>query len=176
MGERPDVLRGYTIKINTGYGHLYCTINETDDGKPCELFAVVGKSGQSTHAKAEALGRLISLLFKNNVPILNIHKQLDGIVGANPTITKSYGSVRSLPDAIAKCIAKYMKIKNIELPEIEEKVTENKSVPEVLPVSDGDTKLGNGFEGKRCPECGSHNLKHEGGCVGCLDCNWEKCG
>lgn len=28
---------------------------------------------------------------------------------------------------------------------------------------------------KKCPECGSSNLKHETGCVTCLDCNWSKC-
>ena len=28
---------------------------------------------------------------------------------------------------------------------------------------------------KVCPSCGSDNLKHENGCVTCLDCNWSKC-
>jgi len=28
---------------------------------------------------------------------------------------------------------------------------------------------------KVCPSCGSNNLKHETGCVTCLDCNWSKC-
>ncbi|MCK7482933.1 MAG: mechanosensitive ion channel [Candidatus Moduliflexus flocculans] len=56
---RPDSLPSVTDKIKTGFGNLYVTISFHNQ-KPFEVFASIGKSGYSTMADAEALGRLIS--------------------------------------------------------------------------------------------------------------------
>ncbi|PSP77510.1 ribonucleoside-diphosphate reductase, partial [Halobacteriales archaeon QS_4_69_225] len=46
---RPDVLRGVTQRIDTGYGKLYVNINEDPEtGRPFELFANIGNSGGFT--------------------------------------------------------------------------------------------------------------------------------
>ncbi|HSM89002.1 MAG TPA: vitamin B12-dependent ribonucleotide reductase, partial [Desulfobacterales bacterium] len=58
--DRPETLFGFTTKTKTGYGHLYVTVTEFE-GRPFEVFATIGKSGRSTTAKTEAIGRLVSL-------------------------------------------------------------------------------------------------------------------
>jgi ribonucleoside-diphosphate reductase alpha chain len=102
--ERPARLIGYTEKIKTGFGNLYITVNEKD-GKPVELFATVGKSGKSIMAKTEAIGRLVTLCLQNGVEMITIIDQLKDIEGENP-VADGDGVVKSIPDAIAKVLAK----------------------------------------------------------------------
>lgn len=105
--ERPRILKGQTIRVKTGLGKLYITINELD-GKPFEIFAVAGKSGKSVQAKTEAIGRLISLCFRNGVDVKNIVKQLEGITGDAPAqdgdLETQDKLILSIPDAIAKIL------------------------------------------------------------------------
>ena len=102
--NRPETLEGYTTKVKTGLGTLYITINE-NDGKPVELFATIGKSGQSTTAKTEAIGRMITLLLMSGVNVREIVKQLLGIGGENPIPDKKV-LILSIPDAIGKVLKK----------------------------------------------------------------------
>ncbi|MBW2539171.1 MAG: vitamin B12-dependent ribonucleotide reductase, partial [Deltaproteobacteria bacterium] len=76
--ERPETLEGFTTKIVTGLGRLYVTVTECE-GNPFEVFATIGKSGKSTTAKTEAIGRLISLALRSGVKVGNIVEQLKGI-------------------------------------------------------------------------------------------------
>jgi ribonucleoside-diphosphate reductase alpha chain len=106
--ERPERLNGFTIKMKTGLGNIYITVNE-QEGRPVEIFAIVGKSGQSLMAKTEAIGRLISLNLQNGVPVAEIIKQLKGIAGGSPLADKG-GLILSIPDAIAKILeSEYVK-------------------------------------------------------------------
>ncbi|MGC9132854.1 MAG: adenosylcobalamin-dependent ribonucleoside-diphosphate reductase [Nanopusillaceae archaeon] len=41
--------------------------------------------------------------------------------------------------------------------------------PKITPESINNNNI------ERCPVCGSTRLKHEGGCVTCLDCGWSEC-
>ncbi len=100
--ERPEILEGFTAKIATGYGNLYVTVTELQ-GQPFEVFAVIGKSGRSTTAKTEALGRLVSLLLRSGIKVSAIVKQLKGIAGENPVHHKG-DLVLSIPDAISKVL------------------------------------------------------------------------
>ncbi|MCK4978962.1 MAG: ribonucleotide-diphosphate reductase subunit alpha, partial [Candidatus Delongbacteria bacterium] len=50
---RPDVMEGKTYKVNTGEGTMYVTVN-TDEGKPFEVFASIGKAGGNAAAMSEA--------------------------------------------------------------------------------------------------------------------------
>ena len=102
--KRPETLNGFTTKIRTGYGHLYVTVSEYEN-QPFEVFATIGKSGRSTTAKTEAIGRLVSLALRSGVTVDRIIKQLKGIGGENP-VFQDGGLVLSIPDAIARVLEK----------------------------------------------------------------------
>jgi ribonucleoside-diphosphate reductase alpha chain len=150
--ERPDTLTGITEKIKTGYGNLYVTINAKND-RPFEVFATIGKSGRSTAAKAEAVGRLVSLALRSGVKVGDIVKQLSGIGGEYP-VFQSGGLVLSIPDAIARILEKrYLKNTNGTATG-----THNKSLM-----------------GEKCPEC-DQTISFEEGCMTCHFCGFTKCG
>ena len=146
--ERPDVVTGFTQKVNTGLGTLYLTINELD-GRPFELFATIGKSGRSITAKAEAIGRLVSLAMRSGVNVEEIVKQLKGIGGEHPVFQKK-GLLLSIPDAIAWVLGnRYLKNKN-----------------DAQEVS---------LSKKLCLDCGASLIFQEG-CYICRECGYTKCG
>ncbi len=102
---RPDSLPSITDKIKTGFGSLYVTLTFHNQ-KPFEVFASIGKSGYSTMADAEALGRLISLALRSGVEADEVIRQLKGIGGSEPIFTEN-GIIQSIPDAIAKILEKH---------------------------------------------------------------------
>ena len=76
--DRPETVEGFTTKIKTGLGNLYVNITEYE-GRPFEVFAIIGKSGNSTTAKTEAIGRLVSLALRSGIRVEDIVEQLKGI-------------------------------------------------------------------------------------------------
>ncbi|MFC1858366.1 vitamin B12-dependent ribonucleotide reductase [Thermodesulfobacteriota bacterium] len=149
--ERPETLEGFTTKIVTGMGRLYVTVTE-HEGQPFEVFATIGKSGKSTTAKTEAIGRLVSLALRAGVKIHEIVDQLKGISGEHPVFQEG-GLVLSIPDAIGRVLEKrYLK--------------------------DGYRRKrghGNNLLGGTCPECGQ-TISFEEGCMTCHFCGFTKCG
>ncbi len=149
--ERPETLYGFTTKMVTGYGNLYVTVTEYE-GRPFEVFATIGKSGRSTTAKTEAIGRLVSLALRSGVSVEEIVDQLKGIGGEHPVFQKD-GLVLSIPDAIARVLEKrYLRAKN-----------ENKKA-----------KVEKSLLGETCPECGE-TVSFEEGCMTCHFCGFTKC-
>jgi ribonucleoside-diphosphate reductase alpha chain len=149
--ERPEILDGFTSKIKTGYGQLYVTVTELE-GQPFEVFATIGKSGKSTTAKTEALGRLISLALRSGVEVEKIVEQLKGICGEHPVFHDG-GLVMSIPDAISRVLEKrYMS-----------------NGARVL------KKTHNSLGGESCPDCGK-KVTFEEGCMTCHFCGFTKCG
>jgi len=146
---RPDIVFGFTQKVKTGLGELYLTVNEVD-GKPFEVFATIGKSGRSVTAKAEAIGRLVSLALRSGVDVADIVGQLKGIGGENPVFQKK-GLLLSIPDAVAR-------------------VLENRYLQGTY-VNDHTGQLGH----PQCPDCGAE-LVFEEGCHVCKNCGYTKCG
>jgi ribonucleoside-diphosphate reductase alpha chain len=147
--KRPDVIYGFTQKISTGLGELFLTVNEMD-GKPFEVFATIGKSGGSITAKAEAIGRLVSLALRSGVEVREIVQQLKGIGGENPKFMKKH-LVKSIPDAIAHVFeSRYMQGDKVD-----------------HPVGSLNKEL--------CPDCGQA-LVFEEGCHICKSCAYTKCG
>lgn len=146
--ERPETLEGFTTRIRTGMGQLYITVTEFE-GKPFEVFATIGKSGKSTTAKTEAIGRLISLALRSGVDVHEVIEQIKGIGGEHAVFQKG-GAVLSIPDAIGRVLEKRY-------------------------GSNGKSGSGNSLTGDRCPECGS-SITHEEGCVTCHGCGYTKCG
>ena len=109
---RPYMVAGVTYQTETPVGKTFITINHDDNNEPFEVFITVGKSGSDVAAMADALGRMLSLLLRLNgqlgyrEKIKHIIAQLIGIGGAK---TVGFGDkrVRSLPDAVAKVLAKH---------------------------------------------------------------------
>lgn len=149
--QRPEIVNGFTQKVKTGLGVLYLTVNEIE-GQPFEVFTTIGKSGRSITAKAEAIGRLVSLCFRSGVPVRDVVQQLKGIGGEHPVFQKK-GILLSIPDAIAW-------------------VLENRYLKDEAPVlATKDQDLQN----PACPECGSEMTFQEG-CHICQNCGYSRCG
>lgn len=150
--ERPDTLEGFTTKMSTGMGNLYVTVTEYE-GRPFEVFATIGKSGRSTTAKTEAIGRLVSLALRSGVKVEKIVEQLKGIGGEHPVFQKD-GLVLSIPDAIARILERRY---------LQDAPRERSS------------KYHNSLAGETCPECGQ-TISFEEGCMTCHFCGFTKCG
>ena len=148
--ERPDLIYGFTQKVATGLGIMYVTVNEVD-GDPFEVFVTIGKSGHSVTAKAEAIGRLVSLALRSGIEVKEIVGQLKGIGGEHPVFQKK-GLLLSIPDAIAW-------------------VLENR----YLKGKDAPAFHVNGLGRQLCPDCGSALVFQEG-CHICPNCAFSKCG
>ena len=141
---RPTSLPSITDKIKTGFGNLYVTISFHNQ-KPFEVFASIGKSGYSTMADAEALGRLISMALRSGVEAEEVIQQLKGIGGSEPIFTEG-GLIQSIPDAIAKVLEKHF----------------------------GEVKSNaKDFYTVRCKICGA--LLPDEKCPVCINCGWSKC-
>jgi ribonucleoside-diphosphate reductase alpha chain len=150
--NRPETLYGFTTKMTTGMGNLYVTVTEYE-GEPFEIFATIGKSGRSTTAKTEAIGRLVSLALRSGVKVEKIVEQLKGIGGEHPVFQKD-GLVLSIPDAISRVLEnRYLKDKDFK--------KGRKHVKSLL--------------GETCPECGQ-TISFEEGCMTCHFCGFTKCG
>jgi ribonucleoside-diphosphate reductase alpha chain len=149
---RPETLEGFTTKMVTGLGNLYVTVTEYA-GEPFEIFATIGKSGSSTTAKTEAIGRLVSLALRSGIKVERIVEQLKGIGGEHPVFQKD-GLVLSIPDAISRVLEnRYLKNKDYK--------KRHKQQKSLL--------------GETCPECGQ-TISFEEGCMTCHFCGFTKCG
>ncbi|UCH94004.1 MAG: adenosylcobalamin-dependent ribonucleoside-diphosphate reductase [Candidatus Aminicenantes bacterium] len=142
--DRPDLLPSTTYKVTTGHGRLYITVTHLN-GKPFEVFCSIGKSGYSTMADAEAIGRLTSLSLRSGIPAEEIVTQLKGIGGSEPTFHNG-ALIQSIPDAIAH----------------------------VLEKETGRVKVNNqDLDSVTCPMCGT--IMPDEKCPVCSECGWTKC-
>jgi len=149
--DRPETLEGFTTKMKTGLGQLYVTVTEYNN-HPFEVFATIGKSGRSTTAKTEAIGRLVSLAFRAGVKVDKVVDQLTGIGGEHPVFQEG-GLVLSIPDAIGRVLQKrYLDGKGTK-----------------------KSNAGGSLMGEVCPECGQ-TISFEEGCMTCHFCGFTKCG
>ena len=109
---RPVMMEGVTYQADTPVGKTYITINHDFLKEPFEVFITIGKSGSDVAAMADALGRMISLNLRLNgsLPprerIRQVVAQLTGIGGAR-SVGFGENRVRSLPDAVAKVLARH---------------------------------------------------------------------
>lgn len=142
--DRPDILPSSTYKISTGLGRLYITITYMDR-EPFEVFCSIGKSGYSSMADAEAIGRLTSLALRSGISTEDIVSQLKGIGGAEPTFHNG-ALIQSIPDAIAQVLEKHSD-----------------------PVQTG----GQDINSVTCPMCGASIPDEK--CPVCPVCGWTKC-
>jgi len=102
--QRDVQLNGQTRKIETGVGTAFVTINDDEDG-PFEVFVNISRAGSDVQADAEAIGRLLSLIFRMPDGMTGLERaeevihQLKDIGGSRPT-----EDVRSVPDGVAKAL------------------------------------------------------------------------
>jgi ribonucleoside-diphosphate reductase alpha chain len=153
--DRPEVLEGQTWKVPTGHGNMYVSL------RLIELFANVGKSGASTNAQIEALGRVISTALQHGVPAPDIAKQLRGINSDKPVYHKGR-LIRSAPDAIA-WVLDQVSDKTPSSTDLQHSFQESVE-PIFLP------EVSN-----RCPDCDSEPMVMEEGCMKCYSCGYSAC-
>ena len=104
---RPDSLSGVTQRVETGYGKLYVTINEDENGRPFELFANIGHSGGYTNSFTEALAKVISTALRSGVDPEEIVDELQGT--RSPKVAWDKGEqIQSIPDAIGTALRRYL--------------------------------------------------------------------
>ena len=198
---RPDVTSGSTYKVKTGYGTLFVTVNNDEEGKPFEVFATIGKTGGFFAAKSEAICRLISLGLRSSIPAETIIDQIKGIRGPMPSWGK-YGQILSIPDAIAHVMLEHiqkpqaklnlefndgklgaeMRPESLQGASVEPlaaaeiagiKIPERDYVVAEAPAKRASiADIGHAPE---CPECGGI-LAFKESCMLCPVCGYSKCG
>ncbi len=110
--SRPLVLHGATYKAESPIGNVYVTINHDEKDHAFEVFVNGGKAGSDVMAMADALGRMISFVLRIHSPVparermREVVSELTGIGGAR-SVGFGENRVRSLPDAVAKVLAKH---------------------------------------------------------------------
>ena len=158
--RRPKVTRGQTVRMKTGCGTLYVTINEDEYGI-CEVFTTIGKAGGCAAAFSEANARLISLALRSGVEVGQIVKQLRGIRCPHP-MWQDGKQVLSCPDAIAQVLEEYVHngLSTAPTPGRAQAAAASSS-----PLRDRTDP---------CPECGGAMVQ-ESGCATCVDCGFSRC-
>jgi ribonucleoside-diphosphate reductase alpha chain len=148
--KRPDVTVGKNYKMVTGCGGLFINICESEAGVPVELFATIGKGGNCPKANMEALGRMVSLSFRNRIPPEKIIRQLLSI-GCHRAAGMGPKKILSCSDAIAKALKKYMEGKGTPVKNMVEKTNHS-----------------------MCQDCGAP-IEYSEGCAKCPQCGWSQC-
>ena len=97
-------------KTKVGCGNIKTSIEE-ENGKPIDCGVMLSKSGTCGASQVEAISRLIAILFKANVDISQIVKQLKGIRCNSPYIIGEEENL-SCADAIGKAIERWQDDKN----------------------------------------------------------------
>lgn len=169
---RAEVTVGRTMRIVTGCGNLYVTVNEDEFGM-CEVFTQVGKSGGCAASQSEGIGRLISLSLRAGVKTEAIIKHLRGIRCSSPAWQKG-GKVLSCPDAIAIAMEKYLGIRAAAEQDADDAA--GLATAEIVSVGGPPAKAEAGvYQMGACPECGGV-IEQESGCMVCRACGFSKCG
>jgi ribonucleoside-diphosphate reductase alpha chain len=202
--SRPEMLTGRTYRIRTGYGNLYITVNDDENGKPFEVFGTLGKAGGFFAGQAEAITRLVSLSLRSGLEVHEVIEQLKGIRG--PQVSWSEGGmILSLPDAIGQILERHIAQNQAQLnlafsqdsgdtavgdieAQAEEELTKT-AISNESPTAiqeEMNAVMGKAESAKKersiadygdapvCPSCSSM-LELGEGCLLCRGCGWSKC-
>lgn len=154
------------MSMKTPSGTAHITMNHDEKGQPFEVFIEIGKAGSDLKAMSEAIGRLISLIFRlEPIPpyerAQKVIEQLSGIGGAR-SVGLGKNKVLSLPDAVSKALAEHYKHKLV-----------NDAARSQNNLSVRFADLRNGAD--ICPVCGQSSYVREEGCTHCLSCGFSEC-
>ncbi len=181
---RPRQLMGKTYRVPTPAGTTYITINENGEGsgQPFEVFMHTAKAGSDIAAVAEAMGRLLSYIFRMVGPVSprdrvkEAIRQLGGIGGRHP-LGFGPNRVSSLPDAIAQVLQEYLEDTSDEADELEEEEPPSRHSSQQMPLIPDEPQSAEKARviGDLCPECGNASLVREEGCMHCYSCGYSEC-
>jgi ribonucleoside-diphosphate reductase alpha chain len=133
-----------SYSVQTALGKMYLFIREVDK-KPFDIFVVIGRSGSDVTPFTEAIGRLLSIALRSNVPVEVLGENLVGLGGRT-----SYGfgekRILSVPDAIGKFLLKEY-CNDVEARRLVE----------------------------ICPDCKNSSLEYSEGCLKCPLCGFSEC-
>jgi len=174
-------LPSHSFPVMTPLGKLRLFVTELD-GKPFEVFAIIGRAGSDVTAFTEAIGRLISLALRCGVPVKLIAEQLRGIGGSR---SAGFGPARvlSVPDAIGKVLFEHY-VRNgrgngtgdSHDGTVHGDMARMGKATSVLDVSlHLDARPGILETAELCPECQNAALFNEEGCRKCHDCGYSEC-
>ena len=133
-----------SYSVNTPSGRLSLFVREVEK-KPFDVFLILGRAGSDITAFTEAIGRLISIALRCNIPMSLLADNLEGL-GGRTTIWQGPSKILSVPDAIGKTLREEYLEKPIE-----------KHHAEI------------------CPQCKNIGLEHSEGCMICTICGYEYC-
>ncbi len=175
-----EALPSHSFPVVTPLGKLRLFVTELD-GKPFEVFAIIGRAGSDVTAFTEAIGRLMSLALRCGVPVKLIAEQLRGIGGSR---SAGFGPdrVRSVPDAIGKVLLDYY-VKNGNgnghhngNGNGDYAVAEDAPAQSALASEQPVDHLHGSIElGEMCPECQNATMLNEEGCRKCHTCGFSEC-
>ena len=201
---RPMMLTGLTYKTDSPSGKVYVTLNHDEKENLFEVFINHGKSGSDLMALADALGRMISFVLRIHSPVptrervREIISELTGI-GGSRSVGFGENRVRSLPDAIAKVLARHYEFRvngkvedrkptngnglsNGHAIDAEPKESAKESADSTqLPIPQAEEVVFSATSSSStslfdiCPECGSGTLAYEEGCQKCYACGYSAC-
>ena len=166
---RPSMTQGMTIKMKTGCGNLYVTINEDEKGL-CEVFTQMGKAGGCAASQSESVSRMISLALRSGIEVEAVLRQLSGIRCPSP-LWQNGEMILSCSDAIAKALRQYDEVRR-------ERGNEPSKVVDF--PSEGMKKKNPDIDdlitsvGRLCPDCNG-TLDFAEGCATCHSCGYSKC-
>jgi len=167
--ERPMVTYGQTVKVKTGCGNVYVTVNRDEYGL-CEVFTSIGKSGGCASAQSEAISRLISLALRSGVSVQAVIHHLKGIRCPSPAWHNGQ-VIYSCPDAIGRVLEQVVSEKGAD--------KESSSAEFAAAAAESPAKKGNGLSDLdnhvgACPDCGGH-IVYQDGCAVCICCGYSRC-
>ena len=110
--KRPGILPSRTDRYRLACGNLYVTITYSE-GKPYEVFVILGRAGNCTHITLEAIGKLCSTMLRAGLDKGIIIDRLEGL--RCPSQAWNEGKlILSCPDAIAQSLTERVNVKPIE--------------------------------------------------------------
>jgi ribonucleoside-diphosphate reductase alpha chain len=110
MTDFEHALPSVSIKVLTPDGTMYVTIVDDESGKPTRVLISIGKAGSRLSAWSDAVGRLVSRMFKKGFSTQDIIAELAGI-GSDNLKMQGETEIRSTAEGIAKAFLVYEEYK-----------------------------------------------------------------
>ena len=85
---------------------VYLTTGKYPDGTLGEIFIRIGKAGSTTSGTYDLISTLFSIALQHGVPLDLLLSKMRGVSfePSGPTGDSKLGIVKSIPDAVAKCL------------------------------------------------------------------------